>query len=123
MKWQQVSNPSQMKIPIPTYTTVTHHPPASANAFTNTNLTKLANLLKPTPIPLKPKVYAGFSQGKDDKVRDILYCYSRGWTRNLEHDSKNCTRRVDGHKEETTLQNKMGGYDGQIKYRKNPSRN
>ena len=35
-------------------------------------------------------------------------------TRNLDHDSKTCTRRLDGHKEEATLNNKMGGLDGQI---------
>ena len=95
-------------------------PPQSANALTGADLSKLAKLLNPTWIPLKPKFYTGVAQGKDDKGRDITYCYSNGWTRNLDHDSKNCTRRVEGHNEKATLNNKMGGYDGAIKFRKNP---
>ena len=57
-----------MKIPIPIYTIATYHP-ISANALTDADLTKLANLLKTTPIPLKIKVYAGVAQGK--MTRDV----------------------------------------------------
>ena len=83
-------------------------PPASANTLTDADLKKLVNLFKPTHTSLKPKVYVWVAQGKDDKGRDITYCYSHEWIRNFEHDSKNCTCRVDGHKEEATQQNKMG---------------
>ena len=113
-----------MKMPIQTFQPL---PPSqeSANSLTDADLTKLANLLKPK-LPsnqrhTKPPVtYTGVAQGKDDKGRDITYCWSHGWTRNLDHNSKSCSRTLDGHKQDATLNNKMGGFDGQIRYRRSP---
>ena len=53
-------------------------------------------------------------QGYDDKGKPITYCWSHGITQNLKHDSKNCTRRKEGHKEDATLHNKMGGSEDRM---------
>ena len=37
------------------------------------------------------------------------YCWTHGKTRNPLHTSKTCRNRAEGHKEEATLDNKMGG--------------
>ena len=39
------------------------------------------------------------------------YCWTHGRTFNSNHTSKNCTQRKDGHKENATLHQKMGGND------------
>ena len=39
----------------------------------------------------------------------VTYCYTHGVTTNLSHNSKTCTRRTEGHKEESTYDNRMGG--------------
>ena len=57
-------------------------------------------------------------QGYDDKGKPITYCWSHGITQNLKHDSKNCTRRKEGHKENATLHNKMGGCEDRMVPRK-----
>ncbi len=49
------------------------------------------------------------AQGYDDDGKPITYCWSHGTTHNLKHHSKSCRRRKEGHKEEATLHNKMGG--------------
>ena len=96
-------------------------PSAAMNALTEADLDKIVNRLK-VKSTLAPTTYTNVAQGKDDKGRDITYCHTHGWTRNLDHNSKTCTRRAEGHKEAATLTNKMGGYDGQIKYRKSPTK-
>lgn len=37
------------------------------------------------------------------------YCWTHGYTLSDKHTSKNCTRRVEGHKEEATMNNRMEG--------------
>ena len=95
-------------------------PPYTVNVLTCNDLTKLVALLKgnggPGKTPPQPKEYTGMAQGKDNQVHDITYCHSNGWTRNLDHHSGNFSRPLDGHKKESTLDNKMGGIDVQIKY-------
>lgn len=66
------------------------------------------------------------SRGKGDKKQGqhkaqalvdgipVTYCHSHGVTRNLSHNSKTCTHRRDGHKEEATYDNRMGGADGNV---------
>ena len=49
------------------------------------------------------------AQGTDSKGNKTTYCWSRGITTNLHHNSKGCKRPKEGHKEEATLQNKLGG--------------
>ena len=39
------------------------------------------------------------------------YCWTHGRTFNSNHTGKNCTQRKDGHKEDATLANRMGGSD------------
>ena len=39
----------------------------------------------------------------------VTYCWSHGVTRNLSHTSCTCKRHKDGHKEESTYANRMGG--------------
>ena len=96
-------------------------PSASANMLTEADLDKIVKRLR-NQNNLTPTSNTGVAQGKDDKGRDITYCFTHGWTRNLAHTSKACTRRGEDHKEEATLNNKMGGYDGQIKFRKSPTK-
>ena len=49
------------------------------------------------------------AQGADDDGTPITYCWSHGITRNLKHNSKDCKRKKEGHKDAATLTNKMGG--------------
>jgi hypothetical protein len=39
----------------------------------------------------------------------LYYCWTRGLNRNPKHTGITCTRRDDGHKEDATLDNRMGG--------------
>ena len=43
--------------------------------------------------------------------RPVSYCWTHGVTRNLHHSSKSCSRKNEGHKEEATFGNRMGGSD------------
>ena len=49
------------------------------------------------------------AQGTDSEGNKTTYCWSHGITTNLHHNSKGCKRPKEGHKEEATLQNKLGG--------------
>jgi len=95
-------------------------PPPSANILSETDITSLRKLLaeRGTKSDRTPRTYTGIAQGVDEKGHPITYCHSHGWTRNLDHNSTNCSRPLDGHKKDATLTNKMGGVDGQIKFRK-----
>jgi hypothetical protein len=39
----------------------------------------------------------------------LYYCWTHGLNRNPKHNGLTCTRRDDGHKEDVTLDNRMGG--------------
>jgi len=39
----------------------------------------------------------------------VTYCWLHGITQNLYHNSCNCKRKKDGHKDEATYNNRMGG--------------
>ena len=95
------------------------------NALTDTGFTKLVNLLKAnlgTNTPKQPRFYTDIAQGVYKRGRPITYYWSHGWTRNLNHNSMICACCLDGHKNEFTLNNKLGGYDGQIKYFRTPKK-
>jgi hypothetical protein len=49
------------------------------------------------------------AQGLDENGIPVSYCWSHGITHNLRHTSKSCTRPKDGHQEEATYTNQMGG--------------
>lgn len=69
---------------------------------------------RPGPI-LQPQTTTPLvCQGYDDKGKPITYCWSHGITQNLKHDSKNCIRKKEGHKENATLHNKMGGCEDRM---------
>ena len=40
----------------------------------------------------------GIAQEFDPKEHPITYCWSHDWICNLDHNSKNCTRSIEGHK-------------------------
>ena len=48
----------------------------------------------------------------------VTYCWTHGVTTNLGHDSKTCTNRAAGHKEDDTYENRMGGSDNRVKARR-----
>ena len=74
-----------------------NHPPPGPNPTSNTPL---------------------LCQGYDDDGKPLSYCHSHGITMNLKHNSKNCIRKKQGHKDEATLQNKLGGCEDRMKPRK-----
>jgi hypothetical protein len=49
------------------------------------------------------------NNSNNGRVRETVYCWTHGVTRNLRHTSLTCEHRDDGHKEEATKDNKMGG--------------
>ena len=49
------------------------------------------------------------AQGYNADGDPISYCWSHGITKNLNHTSVTCNRKKDGHKDQATLNNKMGG--------------
>ena len=57
------------------------------------------------------------AQGYDTNGTAITYCWSHGITRNLKHNSKDCNRKKEGHKDAATLNNKMGGCTERCKAR------
>ena len=57
------------------------------------------------------------AQGNDADGTRITYCWSHGITRNLKHNSKDCKRKKEGHKDDATLTNKMGGCTERCKAR------
>ena len=97
--WCQAVNDENIDpIPPPTHTP----PPQNANVLTDAGLTKLVALLTEkcsytNNLPI-PKTYTRIAQGVDTKVVSITYCHSHVWTRNLDPNSKNCSRPLEGHK-------------------------
>ena len=51
------------------------------------------------------------AQGYNADGDPISYCWSHGITKNLNHTSATCNRKKEGHKDQATLNNKMGGSD------------
>jgi hypothetical protein len=51
------------------------------------------------------------------------YCWTHGHTASLNHTSATCNNPGDGHQEEATAQNKMGGSTAQFRPRNNRNRN
>ena len=58
------------------------------------------------------------SQGTNSAGKGITYCYTHGITQNLQHNSKTCARKCEGHKDNATLHNKMGGSTNTMQARK-----
>jgi hypothetical protein len=63
------------------------------------------------------------AQGIDENGVPISYCWSHGITSNLRHTSCTCTRKKEGHKDEATLNNRMGGSDERQRPRPATQRN
>lgn len=93
----------------------------SANFLTDVDNARLAKALKPflptksAPSTGAPKIYTGIVQGVDDKGHSITYCSSHGLTCNIDHNSNNYICKREGHNNEATLNNKMGGVEGHVK--------
>jgi hypothetical protein len=60
------------------------------------------------------------AQGIDENGVPISYCWSHGITSNLRHTSCTCTRKKEGHKDDATLNNRMGGSDERQRPRTTP---
>ena len=52
---------------------------------------------------------------------NVTYCWSHGITRNRRHNSKTCKRKKEGHQDDSTLNNRMGGSNERCKTRNNNS--
>jgi hypothetical protein len=65
---------------------------------------------KPAPAPAAPKKERG-------------YCWTHGITASTNHTSATCNNPADGHKQEATHQNKMGGSTEQFRPRQRDNRN
>ena len=48
-------------------------------------------------------------QGYDEEGNPVSYCFTHGITKNLRHCSRSCTRKCEGHQDNATLNNQMGG--------------
>ena len=57
-------------------------------------------------------------QGYNDKNEPVTYCWTHGVTKNLRHTSSTCSRKAEGHKDNATLNNRMGGSDKTCEKRK-----
>ena len=61
-------------------------------------------------------------EGLDSKGFPIAYCWTHGISRNLKHNSHTCTRRREGHKEQATLHNRMGGSNNVLQEKRQSSK-
>ena len=52
---------------------------------------------------------------------NVTYCWSHGITRNRRHNSKTCKRKKEGHQDDATLNNRMGGSNERCKTHNNNS--
>ena len=52
---------------------------------------------------------------------NVTYCWSHGITKNRRHNSKTCKRKKEGHQDDATLNNRMGGSNERCKTRNNNS--
>lgn len=84
-----------------------------ANAITTTKdavQLEILQLLKALQTEMKvikeTKSTAPFNDGKRNQRNNNKYCWTHGATN---HTGKNCNKRKDGHQEEATFKNKMGG--------------
>jgi hypothetical protein len=57
-------------------------------------------------------------QGYNDKNEPVTYCWTHGVTKNLRHNSCTCTRKAEGHKDNATFSNRMGGSEKTCERRK-----
>ena len=70
------------------------------NRTNNRNANRNANSNRRQPLT---------AQGLDDAGIPITYCWSHGITSNLRHCSMTCRHKKEGHKDNSTLTDKMGG--------------
>lgn len=61
------------------------------------------------PPQTNPTALAATSNGAQQHNCTAYYCWSHGLSRNPNHTSPQCTRKKQGHKDEATLWNKLGG--------------
>ena len=52
---------------------------------------------------------------------NVTYCWSHGITKNRRHNSKTCRRKKEGHQDDATLNNRMGGSNERCRTRNNNS--
>jgi len=52
---------------------------------------------------------------------NVTYCWSHGITKNRRHNSKTCKRKKEGHQDDATLNNRMGGSNERCKTHNNNS--
>ena len=57
-------------------------------------------------------------QGYNASGEAVTYCWTHGITKNLRHNSTTCQRKAEGHKDDATLNNKMGGNEATCEKKK-----
>jgi hypothetical protein len=107
------------QMPPPPMDTATQHindenrppppPPSdSANATLTLNDVKdlIQQMMKNQP---PPSVVKGSKPDANSGPIKLSYCWSHGTTTNLNHNSQTCNYKKEGHKDEATINNRMGG--------------
>jgi len=91
-------------------------PTESANATTIEEIKDEIIKLINNQNKAKPPPFQGKINGEN-----VTYCWSHGITKNRYHNSKTCKRKKEGHQDESTLNNRMGGSNERCKARNNNS--
>ena len=92
-------------------------PTESANTFTLEEIRdEIMKLINNQQNKSQLPPYQGKINGEN-----VTYCWSHGITKNRRHNSKTCKRKKDGHQDDATLNNRMGGSNERCKARNNNS--
>jgi hypothetical protein len=83
--------------------------------MTNTPNDRRRRSSQPRSNPPGPLV----AQGLDSDGVPVSYCWTHGTTTNLRHTSKSCSRKAEGHKDDATFTNQLGGSTNRCKLRTN----
>jgi len=66
------------------------------------------NTLAPANVPDQASVYSAITTGTTDTAT-TTYCWTHGHSKNLQHDSKTCNNKGEGHKDTVTATNTQDG--------------
>jgi hypothetical protein len=85
---------------------------ANSVALLQADLTALMTEVKDLRAQLKRQ------QATGSRTTALSYCWTHGYTKNKLHNSRTCTNKADGHRDEATTSNNMGGNTAECAPRK-----